>query len=173
VLMRFAPLRNEKFAAKRIRVHGDLHLGQVLWTGHDIAFIDFEGEPARPMSERSLQRSPLVDVAGLLRSLDYAGRNAAKVAAERGMVAEAETDNLDQWRRTWTHTMQQRLVDEYLATLPPGLVPPNHEQVQLLLELYTLDKALYEIRYELASRPELVSWPLQAAVELIEREPVG
>jgi maltose alpha-D-glucosyltransferase/alpha-amylase len=173
VLARFAPLRAAKLTAKRTRVHGDLHLGQVLWTGHDIAFIDFEGEPARPMGERSLQRSPLVDVAGLLRSIDYAGRSAALVATERGMVAETEVGSLDQWRHTWTHTMQQHLVEEYLAHIEPGLVPSDRDDVNLLLELFTLEKALYEIRYELGSRPDWVGWPLQAAVELIEQGPTS
>ena len=66
-------IRTRKLDARRIRIHGDLHLGQVLWSGNDVVFIDFEGEPGRPIGERRIKRSPLTDVAGLTRSLDYAG----------------------------------------------------------------------------------------------------
>jgi maltose alpha-D-glucosyltransferase/alpha-amylase len=169
VLARFEALRVEKVQASRIRVHGDMHLGQVLWTGHDVVFIDFEGEPARPLSERSLRRSPLVDVAGLIRSIDYAGRNATHTATERGVVAMADIDGLEQWRRSWTSAVQERLVVEYLAGVSgTGLVPADRPGVDLLLELFVLEKALYEIRYELASRPEWAAWPMKAAFEMIE-----
>jgi maltose alpha-D-glucosyltransferase/alpha-amylase len=169
VLARFEPLREDKLPASRTRVHGDLHLGQVLWTGHDIVFIDFEGEPARPLSERSIRRSPLTDVAGLMRSMDYAGRSAMTTATERGVVAPADVDALEQWRRSWTAAVQERLLVEYLAGVAgTGLVPPDRAGVDLLLELFVLEKALYEIRYELGSRPDWAAWPMRAAVEMIE-----
>jgi maltose alpha-D-glucosyltransferase / alpha-amylase len=170
VLVRFERLRTIKMPAQRVRVHGDLHLGQVLWTGHDVVFIDFEGEPSRAMTQRLIKRSPLVDVAGLLRSLDYAGRSAVVTAIERGVVPEASIDSVDEWRRAWVSTVQQRLLDEYLLEIAPsGLVPVDPADVQLLLDLFVLDKAFYEIRYELANRPEWVAWPLAAAAELIEQ----
>ncbi len=168
VLARFERLRTTKLPASRIRVHGDLHLGQVLWTGRDVVFIDFEGEPARPMTERLIKHSPLVDVAGILRSLDYAGRHAAVTAADRGVVPEGGVELLTEWLQEWTTSLQRRVVDEYVSEIAPsGLVPPDYDDVQLLLNLFTLEKGLYEIRYELAHRPQWVGWPLAAVGEML------
>jgi maltose alpha-D-glucosyltransferase/alpha-amylase len=168
VLKRFDELRTTKMQALRIRVHGDLHLGQVLWTGRDVVFIDFEGEPARPMGERSIKRSPLVDVAGLVRSIDYAGRSAVMRAVARGMVGSAEVDLLERWRREWTLDTQQHLIDCYLAEVNgTGLIPEDPSEVRVLLDMFVLEKALYEVRYELSNRPDWVGWPLAAAAELV------
>ncbi len=148
VLRRFARLTEHVVDTSRIRIHGDLHLGQILWTGHDVVFIDFEGEPARPMAERAVKRPGLVDVAGLLRSFDYAGRNAG----------------LDQ---SWVADASRVLVDAYLDTIPVALAPSDPHDVALLLDLFLLDKALYEIRYELVSRPDWLQLPLRAAEQLL------
>src|SRR5204862_1040487 len=86
VLGRFAPLLERKLAAARLRTHGDFHLGQVLYTGKDFVIIDFEGEPARPLGERRLKRSPLRDVAGMLRSFDYVAHSGVAEAQRRGVV---------------------------------------------------------------------------------------
>ncbi len=168
VLARFERLRTTKMLATRIRVHGDLHLGQILWTGRDVVFIDFEGEPQRTMSERKIKRSPLVDVAGVLRSFDYAGRSAVVTATDRGVVPEAQIDALGAWRREWVAIMQRRMPDEYLDEIgPAGLIPPAHDDTSLLLDLFLLEKALYEVRYELAHRPQWVGWPLAAVSETL------
>jgi maltose alpha-D-glucosyltransferase/alpha-amylase len=170
VLARFEPLRTDKLDARRIRVHGDLHLGQVLINGGDITFIDFEGEPGRPMGERLIKRSPLVDVAGLIRSFDYAGRSALDTAVARGLVAEGAYDDLDHQRRGWSLTTTSKLVEAYLTTIAPsGLVPDDRGQADLLLTTYLMHKGLYEIRYELANRPDWVAWPLSAVTEMISQ----
>ena len=96
----FDVLRTRKLDAARIRVHGDLHLGQALWTGRDVVFIDFEGEPGRSIGERSIKRSPLADVAGMVRSFDYAGRVALATSAERGRTGVADAEHLERWRRS-------------------------------------------------------------------------
>jgi maltose alpha-D-glucosyltransferase/alpha-amylase len=172
VLGRFEPLRTRKLDAKRIRVHGDLHLGQVLWTGADITFIDFEGEPGRPIGERRLMRSPLTDVAGVLRSIDYAGRSALDSAVARGLVAESEHHQLDTDRETWTGTISATLTTAYLNELGDAdLVPDDADDSALLLDGYILQKGLYEVRYELSNRPDWVHWPLSAVANMIDQSP--
>ena len=168
----FDVLRRRKLDAGRIRVHGDLHLGQVLWTGHDAVFIDFEGEPGRPVGERSIKRSPLTDVAGIIRSIDYAGRVALATTIERGWLAEGQESRFEQWRRRWTDRMTGVYWDSYLGTLTadPGgaaLIPSDAVDLRVLLDAHVLLKALYEVRWELSIRPAWVGWPLAAVVEMI------
>lgn len=163
---RFDRLRLQKFDAKRIRVHGDLHLGQILWTGHDIVFIDFEGEPGTPMAQRRIKRSPLADVAGLVRSFDYAGRMAVHTAIERGRVNDV--DGLEAWRRRWTEQNQDALLTAYFSHIEAaGLIPADDTDRRLLLDVYVVTKALYEVRYELANRPGWAAWPMAAVSELL------
>jgi len=168
---RFDRLRTTKFDAQRIRIHGDLHLGQVLWTGTDVVFIDFEGEPGAPMAQRSIKRSPLADVAGLVRSFDYAGRMAVQRAVERGRIGDSELRAVDSWRRRWTDGVTTRLLDSYFAAIEDaGLIPAADDDRRLLLDVYMLVKAMYEVRYELSNRPDWVGWPIASIVELLGDE---
>ncbi len=179
LLHAFDELRTRKLDAARIRVHGDLHLGQALWTGHDVVFIDFEGEPGRPIGERSIKRSPLNDVAGIIRSLDYAGRVALATSSERGWLGESHEAWFERWRRGWTDRMTAVYRDTYLDALtatPVGaaLVPADAVDAGLLLDAHVLLKALYEVRWELSIRPHWVGWPLAAVAQMIverHREP--
>ena len=149
VLSRFEPLRTRKLDARRIRVHGDLHLGQILWNGADVTFIDFEGEPGRPIGERRLMRSPLTDVAGVLRSIDYAGRSALDSAVARGLVADADFEGLDADRDVWTTTISTTFTTAYFNELGDAdLVPDDPDDSALLLDVFLLQKGLYEVRYE-------------------------
>ncbi len=167
LLERFDRLRTAKVDAKRMRIHGDLHLGQVLWTGHDVTFIDFEGEPGIPIGQRRIKRSPLGDVAGLLRSLDYAGRVAVHTADERGRIGPSDLDAVHRWRAEWTAAAQRALLDTYLDRIDgTDLIPADRADVALLLDVYTLTKCLYEVRYELANRPHWVGWPLAAIADM-------
>ncbi len=169
IVARFDRLRSSKLDAARIRIHGDLHLGQILWTGNDVVFIDFEGEPGAPMAQRTIKRSPLADVAGLVRSFDYAGRMAVHRAIERGRVGEGDQTAVDDWRRHWTTTVTRRLLDAYLDDMDDsGLIPAADDDRRLLLEVYTLVKATYEVRYELSNRPDWVAWPMSAIVDLLD-----
>ena len=168
---RFDRLRTTKFDAQRIRIHGDLHLGQVLWTGSDVVFIDFEGEPGAPMAQRTIKRSPLADVAGLVRSFDYAGRMAVQRAVERGRIGDSDQSAVDAWRRRWTDAVTTRLLDAYFAAIDDaGLIPDNADDRRLLLDVYMLVKAMYEVRYELSNRPDWVGWPIAAIVDLLGDE---
>ena len=170
VLRRFEPLRTVKLDARRIRVHGDLHLGQILRSGNEITFIDFEGEPGQPIGQRRIMKSPLTDVAGLLRSIDYAGRSALDTAIARGLVAEVDRDGLERSRADWTGTFCDTIKQSYLAAAADAaLIPTDPEDTDLLLDAYTLQKGLYEVRYELANRPDWVHWPLSAVSEMIAR----
>ena len=167
LLERFDRLRHVKFDAKRIRVHGDLHLGQILWTGQDVVFIDFEGEPGAPMAQRTIKRSPLADVAGLIRSWDYAGRMAVHTAIERGRIGDGDREQVEAWRRRWTQRMEAALIGAYFAGVDgAGLIPTDDADRRLLLDIYVLVKALYEVRYELSNRPAWASWPLAAVSEM-------
>ena len=166
LMERFERLRHRKFDARRIRVHGDLHLGQILWTGHDIVFIDFEGEPGAPMAQRTIKRSPLADVAGLLRSFDYAGRVAVHTAVERGRVNDV--DDVDAWRGRWTRRNQDTLLRAYFEHMAGSdLIPADDDDRRLLVEIYAATKALYEVRYELANRPDWATWPMTAVNEML------
>jgi maltose alpha-D-glucosyltransferase/alpha-amylase len=166
---RFDRLRSTKLDAKRIRVHGDLHLGQVLWTGQDVVFIDFEGEPGAPIAQRSIKRSPLADVAGLVRSFDYASRMSVHTAIERGRLPETELAEAATWQRAWTTSVCDALLTSYDDVIDgSGLVPQEHADRRMLLDVYALTKALYEVRYELANRPDWVTWPLEAIIDMAD-----
>lgn len=170
LLARFARLEQHPVDSVRIRVHGDLHLGQILATGDEIVFIDFEGEPGIPIDQRLVKRSPLVDVAGLLRSIDYLGRHVLRLATVAGTVPAGASERLDDERDAWTHRLSDVLVAEYFDAIGPAhLVPADRADAALLLDLYLLDKGLYEIRYELANRPDWVGGPLAAVTEMITR----
>jgi maltose alpha-D-glucosyltransferase / alpha-amylase len=168
IFARFDRLRTSKLDATRIRIHGDLHLGQILWTGNDVTFIDFEGEPGAPMAQRTIKRSPLADVAGLMRSFDYAGRMAVHRAVERGRIGDADQQPVDRWRQRWTRDITDQLLDAYVEAIADAdLIPAAADDRRLLLDIYILVKAMYEVRYELANRPDWVAWPLSAIAAVL------
>ncbi|MEO6811360.1 MAG: putative maltokinase [Isosphaeraceae bacterium] len=153
-------------AGVKVRCHGDYHLGQVLWTGDDYVILDFEGEPARPLAKRTEKQSPIKDVVGMIRSFDYAAF-AALFDATKGLPDELErlTPRTRAWR-TWTSAAFLR---EYLNTIADAsLLPTDPAALTPLLHAFTLDKALYELLYELNNRPSWVRIPLQGIAALIE-----
>jgi trehalose synthase-fused probable maltokinase len=139
---------------KIIRHHGDYHLGQVIWTGDDWIVIDFEGEPARPLSERRRKRSPLRDVAGMLRSFAYAAN------------ASSLTQGIDP-PDDWETRAREAFLDSYLATVDANLLPPGRQAIERLLAVFELEKAVYELRYELDNRPDWVVIPVAGIVRLL------
>jgi maltose alpha-D-glucosyltransferase/alpha-amylase len=174
VMARLDMLRRHKIATVRTRTHGDYHLGQVLWNGRDFVVIDFEGEPARSVGQRRLKRSPLRDVAGMLRSFDYAANVGVRQEVELGLVADLQSaaKQLGGWARLWTAWVGRRFLDGYLgAAGGQPFVPADPDDLRLLLDLFLLEKASYEVRYELDNRPEWVNIPLTALAELVARFP--
>src|SRR5436853_4934333 len=105
----------QKMNGQKIRCHGDYHLGQVLVTGKDFSIIDFEGEPARPLSERRIKRSPLRDVAGMLRSFDYASHAALSHEASGAIFRPEDADRLEPWARFWAGWVSAAFLRSYLA----------------------------------------------------------
>jgi maltose alpha-D-glucosyltransferase/alpha-amylase len=153
------------FAAARTRVHGDYHLGQVLWSESDYYILDFEGEPDRSIEERREKDSPLKDVAGMLRSFSYAAY-AALFTHVAGRPADL--DRLEPWTRAWQRWVSASFLDGYLKTLGQApLLPTDAVQRARLADLYLLDKALYELNYELNNRPDWVRIPLRGLAELL------
>ena len=153
-----------KLNTSRIRVHGDYHLGQVLYTGHDFVIIDFEGEPTRSLYERRLKRLALRDVAGMLRSFSYASH-----AALRGQQAPPERlAELQAWARFWVDSVSAVFLKSYLSTAGAATwVPQNQEDLELQLTTMLLEKALYELRYELNLRPDWVRIPMRGILDLV------
>jgi maltose alpha-D-glucosyltransferase/alpha-amylase len=146
--------------ASRIRVHGDFHLGQVLKTSTDFVIIDFEGEPARSFSERRIKRPALRDVAGMLRSFSY--------AVETGLGTAAAPE-LRRWASFWVTCVSAAYLRSYLETAgSASFVPRSDDETEILIRTLLLEKALYELRYELNSRPEMVDIPLRGILGLLD-----
>jgi maltose alpha-D-glucosyltransferase/alpha-amylase len=162
-------ITERRLDGQRIRIHGDLHLGQVLYTGKDFVLIDFEGEPARPLSWRKLKRSPLRDVAGMLRSFHYAAYSELFGQDSGSVVRPEDRPVLEPWARFWV----ARICTEFLGAYREAaggseILPSDGTAFASLLEALMLEKAVYEVGYELASRPEWVLVPLLGVLDLLE-----
>jgi maltose alpha-D-glucosyltransferase/alpha-amylase len=170
ILEFFQSVTRKKISAMRLRCHGDYHLGQVLWTGKDFVIMDFEGEPARPINERRIKRSPLRDVAGMLRSFHYAAYSGLFDFRERrGLVLEEELEAIDFWARFWHFWVSVTFLKTYMEVAINGkFLPESHEELRTLIDLYLLEKAIYEMGYELNNRPEWVRIPLRGILQLLE-----
>ncbi len=170
ILKRFKAILGRKITALRTRCHGDYHLGQLLYTGKDFVVIDFEGEPARPLSERRMKRSPLRDVAGMLRSFHYAVYAVLFDQEAEGVYAShpEALASLELWARFWCRWVSAVFLKAYCETAErSSFLPRTREELQILLDVYLLEKAIYELGYELNSRPEWVRIPLQGILQLL------
>jgi len=139
-----------------IRTHGDFHLGQTLVSGNDWVVLDFEGEPGRTIAERRRKRSPLRDVAGMLRSFAYAA-SAAELLRDTSVAED------------WEERARWRFLDSYLAAVDPTLLPAGDAAIERLLAVFELEKAVYELRYELDNRPNWVGIPVAGIERLMEQ----
>jgi maltose alpha-D-glucosyltransferase/alpha-amylase len=166
---RFRSLLSVKIAAMRTRVHGDYHLGQVLWTGKDFVIIDFEGEPMRPISERRLKRSPLRDVAGMLRSFHYAGHTRLFQQEQGGTLRQEDVAQLHDFVHGWYLWVSAVFLKSYLKTSGgAGYLPKERQQLEVLLNAYQLEKAVYELDYELNNRPDWLAVPLKGIIQFLD-----
>jgi len=148
-------LANVGAAGRVIRTHGDYHLGQTMLADRGWVILDFEGEPARPISQRRLKRSPLRDVAGMLRSFSYA-------AAGSRILRDAPAPE------GWEERARATFLDGYFETVDPALLPPGEDPTQKMLSIFELEKAVYELRYELNNRPDWVAIPAAGIARLLD-----
>ncbi|HUE70613.1 MAG TPA: maltose alpha-D-glucosyltransferase [Pirellulaceae bacterium] len=165
---RFRTIVGRKLGGARIRCHGDYHLGQVLFTGKDFVIIDFEGEPARRLTERRIKRSPLRDVAGMIRSFDYAAQTVLldKIS---GIVQKEELPVFRDWARFWSQWVSTQFVAAYLGKVSlASFATQGAEEVKTLLDVFLLEKAVYELAYELNNRPTWVRVPLSGILRLLD-----
>jgi maltose alpha-D-glucosyltransferase/alpha-amylase len=163
------PLVGAPLGGKRIRCHGDLHLGQILRAGGDFVVIDFEGEPQRSLGERRLKRSPLADVAGMLRSLQYAGQTALRHARERGTVGPDALPRMLPWTAAWHAWVGGAFLRSYLEHVASsGLLPRTARETELLLRVLLVEKGVYEIGYELDHRPDWIRIPVDGLLGLVD-----
>jgi trehalose synthase-fused probable maltokinase len=139
---------------KVIRTHGDYHLGQTMLTGDGWRILDFEGEPARSLPERRRKRSPLRDVAGMLRSFAYA-------ASAQRLLKDREAPE------GWEDRAREVFLEGYMEAVDPALLPAGGA-LERLLSVFELEKAVYELRYELNNRPDWVAIPAAAIRRLLE-----
>ena len=154
------------FDSLRVRIHGDYHLGQVLAVQNDYVLIDFEGEPEATITDRKIKHSPLKDVAGMIRSYHYAVCsklfNSDETATANPAVLQRATDR-------WYKIMKETYFEEYMETFGwPHPLFKNQSEINYLLLFYLLEKAVYELGYELSYRPSWVKIPLKGIVDVIK-----
>ena len=156
----------KKLDAAKIRIHGNLHLQQILLTGKDVAIHDFGGNPHRNYSERRLKRSPLRDAASMIRSFYYV---AHKAFFTTGQVPKEDIQNLLPFAGWWAHYMSSFFLHAYLARLQDNsLIPKSKEDINVMLRTYLLEGAIYDLNFELANRPDYVMVPLRLVHSIMD-----
>ncbi|MFZ5999729.1 MAG: alpha-amylase, partial [Bacteroidota bacterium] len=164
ILESFSEVYQLRISATKTRIHGDYHLGQVLFTGKDFIIIDFEGEPGFSFSERRLKKNPYKDVAGMMRSFHYAAFG--KILLNEN-YRERDLEFLEQWAEQWQHYVSRFYLGAYLDRLGMGNKLSYEDDV--LIRTYLLEKAIYELGYELNGRPDWVNIPLRGIYYLVNR----
>jgi maltose alpha-D-glucosyltransferase/alpha-amylase len=173
VLQRFRGVMSRKWSGFRTRYHGDFHLGQVLFTGKDFVLIDFEGNPARSLSDRRGKRSPLRDVASMVRSFHYVMWNAllgkqSGRGQPSGVIRPEDLAALERWARLWYLWVAATYLREYLeAAAPAGFLPQSTEETRALFQLFLLEKAVGELGQELLYRRDWAGIPLRGILEVL------
>ncbi|MVN21694.1 maltose alpha-D-glucosyltransferase [Mucilaginibacter arboris] len=165
ILIILKKIYSRKIDVTKIRIHGDYHLGQVLFTGKDFLILDFEGEPARSYSERRLKYSPLRDVAGMIRSFHYAAYGSLFLDNQ---IRGEDISKLIPYVEQWYHYMSGFFIKSYLKTVEgSGFVPKQSGDLEILMQTFLLQKAVYELNYELNNRPNWVTVPLRGIKSIV------
>ncbi len=165
-----ADFRTRSLGSLRIRIHGDYHLGQVLAvsspaTGDDFVMIDFEGEPESSITERKIKHSPLKDVAGMIRSYHYAVSAKLFNSVE---TEELDPDYLQRVSDRWFYLIRDTFMNAYFDTFgAPHPLFKNSNEINFLLLVYLLEKAVYELGYEISYRPTWVKIPLKGIIDVV------
>ncbi|MGB3308680.1 MAG: maltose alpha-D-glucosyltransferase [Nodosilinea sp.] len=171
-LERFQAVLDQKITALRIRCHNDYHLEQVLYTGKDFFIIDFEGDPARSLNERRMKRSPLRDVAGMLQSFYYAVNIALDNEIESGLSQPEQRQQLQQWAEFWYRWVSTTFIKAYLTTATrDGFLPQTQQEMEVLLDNYVIEQAIYNLGRELVDRSTHVKIPLRRILHLLAIDP--
>jgi maltose alpha-D-glucosyltransferase/alpha-amylase len=156
VLESFSEVYQMKMTGVKTRIHGDFHLGQVLFTGKDFVIIDFEGEPGFSFNERRLKKSPMKDVAGMMRSFHYAAYG--KILLNEN-YRDRDLDFLESWAEQWQHYVSRFYLGAYMERM--GMGTKLSEENDMLIRISLIEKAIYELGYELNGRPDWVNIPLR------------
>ena len=163
---RLHALIGRRLSGRRIRCHGDYHLKQLLYTGSDFQIFDFEGPPSQSLQERRIKRSPLRDVAGMLRSFDYAVYTI--LLGRVGVIRAEDAARLEPWARFWSRWVSAAFLDSYLAKMGDGgVLPKSREETDLLLETMMINRALGEVQNELLTQPQWAIIPLKGLAQLL------
>ena len=164
----FNEIHSVKLDATKTRIHGDYHLGQVLFNGKDFYIIDFEGEPMHSISERRLKKTPFKDVAGMMRSFHYAAYG--QLALNQNYRKD-DMPFLEEWALQWYHYISQFYLTAYLDRAEgSSFLPPDDEGRTLLLRNYMLEKAIYEVGYEMGSRPDWLRVPVRGVLYIMKEK---
>jgi maltose alpha-D-glucosyltransferase/alpha-amylase len=171
ILKLYRPLIEQQFEAGRIRVQGDCRLNQILWTGKDFVFFDFEGDVNLPISERRLKRSPLVDVARLVRSFHHAAYAGFLQQVELGTIARENLPKFEPWVRHWNRAVSRAFLQAYCdRARESGLLPGEEDKLRTFLLAYLMHEVVDELGRELRARSDNVRAPLQAILNLTEEQ---
>jgi maltose alpha-D-glucosyltransferase/alpha-amylase len=178
ILLRFRTILDVSNTGQRIRCHGDYNLGQLLHTGKDFMIVDFEGETTRTIGERRVKRTPLVDVACMVRSFDYAVQCVLLGLTDSqgrspGMIRPEDRSTLEPWAGFWYRSVARQFISTYTEAIQSaGLLPQAENDRNNLLVLHLFEKAFVEIDAELSDRQDWAMIPLQAAVRMLRHDPM-
>jgi maltose alpha-D-glucosyltransferase / alpha-amylase len=165
ILQHYRQLVDQRFEAGRIRIHGNFHLGQVLWTGRDFVFLDFEGDPLVAISERRIKRSPLRDVARMLRSFHHAAYAGFHQQVDLGVISRENLPKFEPWVRHWNRTVSYAFLQAYCQKLhPSGILPDAEDKLWMLLLAYLMNQVIDELGCELRNHSDNVRAPLHAII---------